>query len=252
MVKGIDTMMAQARSLGFMIVIAGQDMAAMQSVSPQIAETASANARLTAAGAMEDAQRTWEFLRKKFGRHKVAVSTGRTARSGLFGMRWEDRGTASFVEEDRVSISDMQRLKEGEFYFLMESTLVKARAFYLGDRWTERISANKFVPVRGPRDRAPGLDQAKDAEFMSAYEVIGGRLLDLRELEDRAAAYPFAPDDILAAIIRDAGDRIEKLGASERSSSEFRDAFQLAMLLAVEIEIDDPDPDPEPDDFGWH
>ena len=252
MVKGIDTMMAQARSLGFMIVIAGQDMAAMQSVSPQIAETASANARLTAAGAMEDAQRTWEFLRKKFGRHKVAVSTGRTARSGLFGMRWEDRGTASFVEEDRVSISDMQRLKEGEFYFLMESTLVKARTFYLGDRWTERISANKFVPVRGPRDRAPGLDQAKDAEFMSAYEAIGSRLLDLQELEDRAAAYPFAPDDILAEIIRDAGDRIERLGPSERSSSEFRDAFQLAMLFAAEIEIDDPDPDPEPDDFGWH
>ena len=252
MVKGIDTMMAQARSLGFMIVIAGQDMAAMQSVSPQIAETASANARLTAAGAMEDAQKTWEFLRKKFGRHKVAVSTGRTARSGLFGTRWEDRGTASFVEEDRVSISDMQRLKEGEFYLLMESTLVKARTFYLGDQWTERISANKFVPVRGPRDRAPGLDQAKEAEFMSAYEAIGRRLLNLQELEDQAAAYPFAPDDVLAAIIRDASGRIKKLDPSERSSSEFRDAFQLAMLLAAEIEIDDPVPEPEPDDFGWH
>ena len=251
MVKGIDTMMAQARSLGFMIVIAGQDMAAMQSVSPQIAETASANARLTAAGAMEDAQKTWEFLRRKFGRHKVAVSTGRTARSGLFGMRWEDRGTASFAEEDRVSISDMQRLKEGEFYFLMESTLVKARAFHLGDQWTDRISANKFIPVRGPRDRAPGLDQSKEAEFMSAYEAIGSRLLDMQELEDRASAYPFAPDDTLAEIIGYAGDRMERLDPNERSSSEFRNAFQLALMLAAETEIDEPDPEPEPDEFGW-
>ena len=251
MVKGIDTMMAQARSLGFMIVIAGQDMAAMQSVSPQIAETASANARLTAAGAMEDAQKTWEFLRRKFGRHKVAVSTGRTARPGLFGMRWEDRGTASFAEEDRVSISDMQRLKEGEFYFLMESMLVKARAFHLGDRWADRISANKFIPVRGPRDRAPGLDQSKDAEFMSAYEAIGSRLLNLQELEDQASAYPFAPDDTLSDIIRDAGERMEELGPNERNSAEFRDAFQLAMLLAAETEIDEPDPEPEPDEFGW-
>ena len=87
---------------------------------------------------------------------------------------------------------------------------------------------------------------------MSAYEAIGSRLLDLQALEDHAAAYPFAPDDILAAIIRDAGDRIEKLGPGERSSSEFRDAFLQAMLLASEIEIDEPDSDPEPDDFGWH
>ena len=87
---------------------------------------------------------------------------------------------------------------------------------------------------------------------MSAYEAIGSRLLNLQELEDHAAAYPFAPDDVLAAIIRNAGDQIEKLEPGERSSSEFRDAFQQAMLLASEIEIDEPDLDPEPDNFGWH
>ena len=87
---------------------------------------------------------------------------------------------------------------------------------------------------------------------MSAYEAIGNRLLNLQELEDQATAYPFAPDDVLAAIIRDASGRIKKLDPSERSSSEFRDAFQLAMLLAAEIEIDDPVPEPETDDFGWH
>lgn len=55
----------------------------------------------------------------------------------------------------------------------------------------------------------------KEAEFMLAFEIVGSRQLDLQELEDWAAAYPFYPNDILAAIIRDAGDRIEIFGPSE-------------------------------------
>lgn len=55
----------------------------------------------------------------------------------------------------------------------------------------------------------------KEAEFMLAFKMIGSRQLDLQELEDRAAAYPFYPNDILAAIIRDAGDRLKVLGPSK-------------------------------------
>ncbi len=253
MVKGIDTMMAQARSLGFMIVVAGQDMAAMQSVSPQIAETASANARLTAAGAMEDAQRTWEFLRKKFGSHKVAVSTGRVSRPGLFGPRWVARSDATFVEEDRVSIGDMQRLKEGEFYFLMESTLVKARAFYLGDHWTPHISLNKFLPVRGPRDRAPGLDQSKDEEFVAAYEAVGERLLTEGALDKALAQFKAPPDDAFAAVVRHALERLERRGGDQPHSSAIRDSFQLGLLQVAssaedQEEIEPPDAD---EGYGW-
>ena len=149
MVKGIDTMMAQARSLGFMIIIAGQDMAAMQAVSPQIAETVAANARLTAAGATEDAQRTWSFLKNKFSSHTVPLASGRSARPGLFGSRWVERPDVSYAEQDRVRIGDLQKLREGEFYFLMESRLVKARVFHTGDNWTPWISMNKFLLIRG-------------------------------------------------------------------------------------------------------
>ena len=202
MVKGIDTMMAQARSLGFMIVIAGQDMAAMQSVSPQIAETVAANARLTAAGATEDAQRTWVFLKNKFSTHRVPVAAGRSARNGLLGTRWVERPDVSFVMEDRVRIGDLQRLREGEFYFMMESRLVKARAFHAGANWTPWISMNKFLLIRGPTDRAPGLDQSKDTEFLSAIDAAGKAILDLSSLERNLRSYPFDSQDALFCAIR--------------------------------------------------
>ena len=231
MVKGIDTMMAQARSLGFMIILAGQDMAAMQSVSPQIAETASANARLTAAGAMEDAQRTWEFLRRKFGRQKTAVSTGRVARDGLFRTRWVDRPDVSFTEVDRARIGDLQKLKEGEFYYLFESTLVKTRTFYIGEKWVPWISSNKFLRIRGPCDSAPGLDQTKDREFVESYRMLSKSFLDLASLGRRASDLPKNPADELALTIFEAERRLNQENRKKTRAASIRDAYLSALWV---------------------
>ncbi len=236
MVKGIDTMMAQARSLGFMIILAGQDMAAMQSVSPQIAETAAANARLTAAGATEDAQRTWEFLRKKFATHKVSVSSGRKAISGLLGTRWVDRPDVHFVEESRVRITDLQKLRAGEFYFLMESVLVKARAFYTGEYWASDLAINKFLLVRGPNDRAPGLDQSRDIEFRDGMLAIGHVLLDPDKLRATMRTYPRKSNDILGRSAAIAKFGLEQTKGENEPPDSVICTCMAALLLAAEHE----------------
>jgi len=201
MVKGIDIMMAQARSLGFMMVIAGQDMAAMQSVSPQIAETVAANARLTVAGATEDAQRTWQFLQRKFGRMRIPLASGRDLKSGFFGPRLVERPGVNYVEQDRIRIDALQKLAPGEFYFLMESRLVKARAFYTGAFWAREISVNKFLPIRGPRDRAPGLDQSEEIAFIDSFIHLATLFKDLDALDALFASCPFDPCDAYGAVL---------------------------------------------------
>ena len=231
MVKGIDTMMAQARSLGFMIIIAGQDMAAMQAVSPQIAETVAANARLTAAGATEDAQRTWSFLKNKFSTHTVPLASGRSARPGLFGSRWVERPDVSYAEQDRVRIGDLQKLREGEFYFLMESRLVKARVFHTGDNWTPWISMNKFLLIRGPTDRAPGLDQSRDAEFLAAVETAGRTLLDLDELDRKMALLPCDPRDALHCAIGYSQENVPDDAGDNVTGYAGADAYLLGLMF---------------------
>ena len=210
MVKGIDTMMAQARSLGFMMIISGQDMAAMQASSPQIAETVAANARLTVAGATEDANRTWRFFQSKFSKHKVPISSGRKSVDTLFGVKWVDRQDVTFVEEDRVKIGDLQALKAGEFYYLMGSILVRANAFYTGEYWAEDISLNKFLLIRGPRDRAPGFDQTKAERFIEAHRSICCRLLDWKTFNSGLQDYPFDAHDILYCAANLAEDFIKR------------------------------------------
>ena len=228
MVKGIDVMMAQARSLGFMMVIAGQDMAAMQYISPQIAETAAANSRLTIAGATEDAHRTWQFLKRKFSTARVPVVTGQRLESGLMGQRLVDRPDVSFVEKDRIRIDELQKLSVGEFYYLMESRLVRANSFYTREYWSERISVNKFLIIRGPFDRAPGLDQSEETGFVEALEAVSERLLDREELERKIGEYPFDPFD----CFRESVETVDVIQNSHRPSVEPIPCGISAILLA--------------------
>ena len=228
MVKGIDVMMAQARSLGFMMVIAGQDMAAMQYISPQIAETAAANSRLTIAGATEDAHRTWQFLKRKFSTARVPVVTGQRMESGLMGQRLVDRPDVSFVEKDRIRIDELQKLSVGEFYYLMESRLVRANSFYTREYWSERISVNKFLIIRGPFDRAPGLDQSEETGFVEALEAVSERLLDREELERKIGEYPFDPFDCFMESV----ETVDAIQNSHRTSMEPIPWGISAILLA--------------------
>lgn len=182
MVDGLDVMMAQGRSLGFCIIPAGQDMAAMGKISPQIAESVSANARLLVIGATEDAAKTFDFINKKIARKQVAVSSGYTSRPGLVSNRYVDRMDVSFQEVEQVKINELQSLQEGEFYYLFEGILAKSRTFYIGGDFIDNFRINKFVKVRGPTDKVPGLDQSVDIAFIDGFVAAGRKLAEIEAL----------------------------------------------------------------------
>lgn len=245
MVEGLDVMMAQARSLGFMIIVAGQDMAAMQKTSPQIAETAIANARIFAVGATEDAGKSWDFISKKFGRTQVAVTSGYTQHAGVFTNSWADRMDSTIQEVDKVKIEELQAMVEGEFYFLFNGTIVKAATFFIGDKFAEGFSVNKFIKVRGPLDRVPGLDQRREEVFLKRFTIAGSaisRLVkqDMPKEDD--------PRDALSRIISKVNDaEWRAIGGGDMSAagpqataflSYYRDALLDCAVEEEEPELD--------------
>jgi hypothetical protein len=149
-----------------MIIVAGQDMAAMQKTSPQIAETAAANASILAVGKTVDGDKTISFVQRLIGKSTVSVSSGFQSQPGILGNRWVDRMDATFQEVDKVRIDELQSLGEGQFYFLFNGKLVRAATFFIGDEFGENFSVNKFLKVRGPTDKVPGLDQSVDESFV--------------------------------------------------------------------------------------
>jgi len=206
MVSGIDVMMAQARSLGFMIIVAGQDMAAMQKTSPQIAETAAANASIFAAGKTVDGEKTVKFIQSVFGRTQVAVTSGFTQHQGPLTSRWVDRMDASVQEVEKVRIDELQNMMEGEFYFLFNGSLIKAATFYIGDDFAGEFSVNKFIKVRGPTDRVPGLDQSREIAFMKDYVSTTEALSRILTGEFEGPESP--PEDALSRVVSQASSAI--------------------------------------------
>lgn len=201
MVKGIDTMMAQARSLGFMIIIAGQDMAAMHATQEggQVAETAAANASILAVGKTVDGNKTVQFVQQLLGKATVSVTSGYAAKTGaLGGTKWEDRMDASFQEVEKVRIQELQSLSEGQFYILFNGKLVRAATFYIGDNFAENFSVNKFLKVRGPTDRVPGLDQSVEIDFLEGYVNSIQKLGDGFKMDEVAEP----PSDIISQVKR--------------------------------------------------
>lgn len=215
MVDGLDVMMAQGRSLGFCIIPAGQDMAAMGKISPQIAESVSANARLLVIGATEDAAKTFDFINKKIARKQVAVSTGFTSRPGLVSNRYVDRMDVSFQEVEQVKINELQSLQEGEFYYLFEGILAKSRTFYIGGDFIDNFRINKFIKVRGPTDKVPGLDQSVDTAFIEGLVAAGAKLAEIEKL----------PQSVLQAM--------DEIPGSKTPEGAFPDGEGLATATAL-------------------
>lgn len=269
MVPGIDVMMAQARSLGFMIIVAGQDMAAMQKTSPQIAETAAANASILAVGKTVDGDKTISFVQRLIGKSTVSVSSGFQSQAGLLGNKWVDRMDATFQEVDKVRIDELQSLGEGQFYFLFNGKLVRAATFFIGDEFGENFSVNKFLKVRGPTDKVPGLDQAVDESFVNGLieitaaftgplkkpgidldDPLSGALNVARRFRGRAGASGGAKalrmGDLigLAAII---GSGSEPGGSESWSDmivdgDDIPDLDEIRSIAAVRKEVARPDP----------
>lgn len=237
MVKGIDVMMAQARSLGFMIIVAGQDMSAMQSISPQIAETAMANASLFAAGKTTDAGKTLEVIQKQFGRAQVSVSSGYQIQAGVLGSRMVSKDDVSFQEVEKVKVEEMQNMMEGEFYFSFNGTLVKAATFYVGTvgkgGFGDGFAVNKFIKVRGPADRVPGLDQKVEEAFMGDLLITVETMI---RMANTGKEEEIPLEDGLSGMGRAAENFLWMTGAKASHPANIHGAWLGAMMAITEIE----------------
>lgn len=202
MVDGIDIMMAQARSLNFCVIPAGQDLQAMKKGGSTVADSVSANARLTIIGATEDAKETRQFVMDKIGRGFVATTSGYQNQTGAFGGQYQDQMSVSFQETELVTLQELQGLQAGEFYMLFEGVVARCSTFYIGEDFGARSRVNKFLKVRSPSDRAPGLNQSEEIAFEKAWTSIYKTMRVAAQDSDESDGYD---DDIDA---HGAGDHL--------------------------------------------
>jgi intracellular multiplication protein IcmO len=153
-VKGFAVVPAQARSLGFSVIFAGQDLPAFQKASKEEAASIGANTNIKICMKLEDPQETWEFFSKTAGESYVTkVDSFQTNAQSILN-NYMDSRSASSEKRARVDLLDLKDQREGEAHIFFKSKIVRAKMFYANPPPVERMRINHFLKVEPPIQRS--------------------------------------------------------------------------------------------------
>ncbi|WCE16160.1 type IV secretory system conjugative DNA transfer family protein [Enterobacter ludwigii] len=174
--SGLAVMYAQARSLGFMMVAAVQDIQGLKRGSAG-EETASllANTKFKYCLALEDGDDTFSLIQKVSGEGYFSTLSGFDYQSGTVGS-WSARKDLRVESRNRISITDVKRLNSGEGYLIFKDSLIEMAAFYIPDnekhtKLSPRI--NQFIEIDPP----VSLEGYKTEKIIASSEIPLATLL---------------------------------------------------------------------------
>ena len=148
-VKGAAVMPAQARSLGFAMVFAGQDYQAFKKASPEEAASIVANCTIKICMKLEDPSETLDIFQKAAGEGKTAVGGSfQLDADSSFGNSYRDQGSVSFDKAYRINVRDLKNQTSGDAHILFGDTLVRAKMFYAAPTPVQELRLNKFLKVK--------------------------------------------------------------------------------------------------------
>lgn len=177
-VKGFAVAFAQARSLGFVCVVGGQDLASFQKESKEEAVSICGNTRIKAFGSIEDPEQTMDFVVKTAGKAQVAETGGFSGDMGMMQMKYSDDLNIHVKAVERIDPSDIKEQTEGQFHFVWRSRVIRAATYYVNPPKVRRVQLNHFLQVPPP-------DQLQLDEIETATSGLAQRLAtaDLTILE---------------------------------------------------------------------
>lgn len=149
-VKGFAVVPAQARSLGFSTIFAGQDLPAFQKASKEEAASIGANTNIKICMKLEDPSETWDFFNKTAGEIYVTkVDHFQTDSQSLMN-NYLDTKSASAEKRSRIHLLDLKDQDVGEMHVFFKSEIVRARAFFSNPVIADRMRLNHFLKVDKP------------------------------------------------------------------------------------------------------
>lgn len=151
-VEGFAVVPAQARSLGFSVVFAGQDLPAFQKASKEEAASIGANTNIKICMKLEDPTETWDFFMKSAGESYVTqVENFQVDQGSILGTYQDGKG-ARVEKRARIDLLDLKEQGLGEAHFFFRSKIVRGRTFYANPKIVKKMRLNHFLKVDEPED----------------------------------------------------------------------------------------------------
>lgn len=123
-------MAAQARSLGFSLVFATQDIPAMLRNDDKEAKSMIANTTTKIFMRVEETEMTAKLAVDSAGKGSFARVGGFAAKSGEFATPYLDNMEARFEEQERVTVRNLRALGVGEAYVTWRDSVFKVKTFH--------------------------------------------------------------------------------------------------------------------------
>jgi intracellular multiplication protein IcmO len=149
-VKGFAVVPAQARSLGFSTIFAGQDLPAFQKASKEEAASIGANTNIKICMKLEDPTETWEFFQKTAGESYVTKVDHFQTDQGSMMNNYMDTRSASAEKRGRVDLLDLKDQGMGEAHIFFKSGIIRAKMFYANPKPVKYMRLNHFLKVDKP------------------------------------------------------------------------------------------------------
>lgn len=173
-VPGMAVMAAQARSLGFSMIYAAQDLAAMKKRSEKEAESIIANTNMKIFMKLED-EGSKELFKKSVGGAVVTETSGFSMDQNQMFLNYYDMRNASVRERSLEDFYSLKKLKPGQCYMAGFGKSMPTQLFYANPPMARELRYNKMIPVRHPDLGALGsgavdtiIERLSDANFTAA------------------------------------------------------------------------------------
>lgn len=151
-VQGFAVVPAQARSLGFSAIFAGQDLPAFQKASKEEAASIGANTNIKICMKLEDPTETLDFFVKTAGEAYVTKVDSFQTKDTSVSNSYMDTKSSSFEKRARIDLLDLKEQTEGESHIFFKSKIVRAKMFYANPKPSKKLKINQFLKVDEPPD----------------------------------------------------------------------------------------------------
>lgn len=151
-VEGFAVVPAQARSLGFSAIFAGQDLPAFQKASKEEAASIGANCNVKICMKLEDPQETWEFFNKVAGESYTTSVSGFQMDANSMTQSYMDTRSASVDKRQRIDLLDLKDQRPGEAHVFFKSKIVRAEMFYASPKPVKKMRLNQYLKIEPPND----------------------------------------------------------------------------------------------------
>lgn len=204
-VEGMALMAAQARSLGFTMVYASQDIPAMKRLNEKEAASIIANTNTKVFMRSEEAEVTGRLAIESGGKAMRAQMSGYEGKAGELGMGYRDNLNAQLETADRINWLDLKAQSEGEMHIVFKERVVRAKGFYANpegavDRKKLVLRANHFIKV--PKPDVEELERARRLPIITDALLSEKNVAQLKKDADEALKQVEAGKDDISVAAR--------------------------------------------------